>query len=245
LNDSASYNDSASSNESLDISFTGTPGGRNRRKLGPGRNRRNRGSVFGDKLLDQHVNLPGGNKELLASLDEWLEKQVPDEATSAQCVDTTTEVDRMRDRLQYIISVSESLESKLSQVDEGIKKVYKLEKLLKTATQSMTTVTKIIRVFKCCGGPIKPIAKIADKVMETIEDRVKQAYEELSDGTKDWLREKDPKKTYGAGFPKEIEQKLDDTRNVNNGVRDKLEKANSAYELYMLKVCRFSSTPAN
>ena len=88
-----------------------------------------------------------------------------------------------------------------------------------------------------------PIAKIADKVMKTIEGRVKQAYEKLSDGTKDWLRDKDPKKTYRAGFPKEVEKKLDDTRDVNNGGRDKLEKADSAYELYMLKVCCFSSTP--
>ena len=224
----------------------GTPGGRNRRKLGTGGDRGNRGAVFGDKLLDMHVNLPGGNRPNKAwwhTPDDWFEVQVPDEATSAQCVDTTAEVDRMRDRLQYIISVSESLENKLSQVDDGIKKVYKLEKLLKTATQSMATVNKIIGVFKCCGGPIKPIAKIADKVMKTIEGRVKQAYEKLSDGTKDWLRDKDPKKTYRAGFPKEVEKKLDDTRDVNNGGRDKLEKADSAYELYMLKVCRFSSTP--
>ena len=157
MNDSASYNDSASHNESLDISFTGTPGGRNRRKLGTGGDRGNRRTVFGDKLLDMHVNLPGGNRPNKAwwhTPDDWFEVQVPDEATSAQCVDTTTEVDRMRDRLQYITSVSESLESKLSQVDDGIKKVYKLEKLLKTATQSMTTVNKIIGVFKCCGGPI-------------------------------------------------------------------------------------------
>merc|ERR1719378_28196 len=164
----------------------------------------------------------------ISRANSWWRNQPVPPATSSQCRSTKSEVDRLRTKFNSVVAQSQSLQNDLKRAQDAINDVYDLHSKLKTARDNFGTMDSIVRIIKCCGGPIKPAGNIADAAMRGVKSGVNRAWPTVNDVVETKL--KDQRGSW------KIEKKVSDTRNANNDVRSKMEKADDTFEHYAYKV---------